>query len=75
MPTIEYVATYPPCDAEVGSVSRGWHTCRRPAHLFVDRELTGGRYRLYFCPRHVRRADTPPRSVITVQKGQVCKDA
>lgn len=44
------------CEAEIGSVAKGWHTCNRRAAFRSWREFQGSTYSLHFCQRHERKA-------------------
>ena len=60
------------CNAEVGSIAHGWRECGCRAHVFSERELTGGaRYRLYFCERHQSHAWQRGPGYRVVESGRV----
>jgi hypothetical protein len=44
------------CDAEIGSVKRGWHTCGRKAGVHCERRIAGDTIFLEFCERHRAKA-------------------
>lgn len=41
------------CDREVGSPSKGWHSCNRPARHTLGKHNHLGYWTLDACPRHV----------------------
>lgn len=57
------------CDAEMGSVKRGWHSCCRKAVTSVTRWLGGGKgcYTLHYCARHEKRVQDKPKCCVRQQ--------
>ncbi len=45
------------CDAEVGTVRKGWHGCR--AHARFKCQSAHGNLELHYCNRHKERAGNP----------------
>ena len=43
------------CDAEIGSVKRGWHGCHCKAHVTVESKNFPGSY-LDYCKKHAPKA-------------------
>jgi len=39
------------CDAEIGSVKRGWHGCHKRAYVTVESRVCPGMY-LDYCQKH-----------------------
>ena len=56
------------CEAEIGSIKRGWHTCGRRATLESVRHLGLTVYYLYFCERHRKRAEQPESQLVRVSQ-------
>lgn len=50
------------CDAEIGTYGR-WHSCKRVPRIRCTVTITAGTHRgpsmLYFCGKHVKRANHP----------------
>ncbi len=67
----------PRCDAEVGSVKRGWHGCGRAAQFKVlswwslPRPPFRSVSSLLYCGRHVKRAHDPNERPAAVTRREV----
>ncbi len=47
------------CDAEVGSIKAGWHTCCKPAHYKGRTRSYSNTMELHYCERHKAHYGNP----------------
>lgn len=47
------------CDAEVGSIKAGWHTCCKPAHYKGRTRSYSNTLQLHYCERHKEHFGNP----------------
>jgi len=61
---MEHLTGRATCDAEIGTIKRGWRGCKRPARYTARRRLPGGTVVvLDYCPRHIERAEKDVRTI------------
>lgn len=49
------------CDAEIGRPGKGWHACKKPAKFKAKKQIRhrygANCFSLYYCDKHVKRAN------------------